>query len=209
MSRETVRSDRGPRKRKHSNDGEFEDMRKCVHMSAHVSKTFEELFGSIRMSLAGDKCPKVLMYETEKELKDGLRQFMDLILKDIVLNEEDKTKLISYGMRAFVGIVGGICIQAKSSLRDMPLFRIFSQTLQDVSLLSAFQFKGISDEQVSLMCAGALFQQTCPDLNDSKTVDTFSTEVSSCLHKKLSLQLGGGATTALLSFNNILSKMYN
>ncbi|KAE9553329.1 hypothetical protein FO519_003442 [Halicephalobus sp. NKZ332] len=209
MSRETVRSDRGPRKRKLSNDDDIESVRMCVNVTSTVSSSFQQHFGSFRMCLAGDSVAEVLKISAVDELRNVVKKFLGTLPTTGELTEADKTALANYGMRAFTALVCAMFQQAKPSLSEQPLFKLFSQTPKDLEVLSNFDFKEITDDEISIMCASALVQPSTFGLGNHQTVDSFSGQLATCLHYKLSTRLGVNCTSTLVAFCGHLQKLYN
>ena len=101
MSKDTVRSDRGPRKRRASNDDELESTRTTVQTIEAVTKAFITVIGQVKeaMKIA---VPDILHKSTEAELQISLKKFVEQLPILGKLSESDQRHLITYGSRAFV-----------------------------------------------------------------------------------------------------------
>uniref|UniRef100_A0AC34GH73 Nuclear receptor domain-containing protein n=1 Tax=Panagrolaimus sp. ES5 TaxID=591445 RepID=A0AC34GH73_9BILA len=119
MSRDTVRSDRGPRKRRASNDDELETTKLTLQTSEAVTKAFLNVIGHVKKALEHPAVPDILQKTSEAD------KFIDELPMIGKMSEVDKESLINYGIRAFIAIIGSLCTQFNAGFIDSPLLKIF------------------------------------------------------------------------------------
>lgn len=102
MSRETVRSDRGPRKRRASNDDELEVTRSAVQCTDDVSKAFLEVIGQVKKAIEINVVPDILQKTSLVELTSLLTKFLQAMSMLENMSPADQDLLVRFGIRAFI-----------------------------------------------------------------------------------------------------------